>query len=91
MILPDSRYASGTLSVVDDPVRGSHQALNPAPPTEKIIQFTFYQVAVDDTIDMLAYQFMGKGQYWWMIADANPEILDWNNIPVGTIIRIPYA
>jgi hypothetical protein len=40
---------------------------------------------------MLAEQFLGKGQYWWMIADCNPEILDWNDLQVGTIIRIPSA
>lgn len=89
MIFPDSRYASGTVSVVDDPVRGQHQALDPAPPADRTFAFTFYQVTLDDTVDMLAYQFIGKGQYWWMIADCNPEILDWNDLQPGTILRIP--
>lgn len=91
MVLPDSRYASGTLSVVDDPVRGQHQSLSLAPVTEQTIQFTYYQTTADDTIDMLAYSFIGKGQYWWMIANANPEILDWNELVPGTVIRIPYV
>lgn len=89
MVNPDSRYASGTLSVVDDPVRGEHQALILPAPTEVTFTFTFYQWAADDTVDMLGFQFMGKGQYWWMIANANPEILDWNNVATGTVIRIP--
>lgn len=88
-VQPDSRYASGTLSVVNDPVRGTHQALVLPAPVETVFNFTFYQWAVDDTVDMLAYQFMGKGQYWWMIANANPEIIDWLNVPTGTIVRIP--
>lgn len=91
MILPDSRYASSTVTVVDDPVRGQHQAINVLPPPERTFSFTYYQVAFGETIDMLAYRFMDDGSYWWMIADANPEILDWNNLSPGTILRIPYV
>jgi nucleoid-associated protein YgaU len=86
---PDSRYTTATVTVVDDPLRGQHQSVDPASPTDRTIQFTFYQVDADDTADSLAYDLLGKGQYWWMIADANPEILDWNNLVPGTVLRIP--
>jgi hypothetical protein len=91
VILPDSRYASSTVVVVDDPVRGKHQAINVEPPPERTFAFTYYQVTAGETIDMLADRFMGNGQYWWMLADANPEILDWNNLTPGVIIRVPYV
>lgn len=91
MILPDSRYASSTITVVEDPLRGTHQAVTVLPPPERSFAFTYYQVVAGETVDMLADRFMGQGQYWWMIADANPEILDWNDLPTGTVLRIPYV
>lgn len=45
-----------------------------------------------DRLDLLAQQFYGNVDYWWVIASANPETLALNSlfIPVGTEIRIPY-
>jgi len=42
-----------------------------------------------DRIDILASRYYGNEASWWMIAEANPRILDWTTIPIGTIIRIP--
>lgn len=86
-----SRYASGTITVVEDPQRGQHQAIIPADPVDRSFAFTFYQFTDGDTVDMLGYQFFGAGQLWWMLADLNPEILDWNNVAVGTVLRVPYV
>lgn len=86
-----SRYAEGTISVVDDPQRGQHQEVVPGPAVDRSFAFTFYQVTDGDTVDMLGYTFFGAGQLWWMLADANPEIIDWNNLPVGAVLRVPYV
>lgn len=51
--------------------------------------FTYYQVEEDDTIDWIASEYFGDGRMWWAIADANPEILDWMHLPIGTVLRIP--
>lgn len=53
--------------------------------------FTFqqYQVTGADRLDTLAYDFYGDETKWFAIADANPEIIDWIDMPIGTIIRIP--
>lgn len=53
--------------------------------------FTFqsYQVTGNDRLDTLAFDFYGDETKWFAIADANPEILDWTNMPIGVIIRIP--
>ena len=87
----DSRYATASVVTVEDPVRGTHQALAVAPPQARSFNFTFYQVVEGDHVDMLAYQFFGKGQLWWMLADANPEITDWNFLTPGTMLRVPYV
>ena len=42
---------------------------------------------VGDRFDLLAEQFYGDSQLWWYIAKANN--LKFNNIEVGTTIRIP--
>ena len=41
-----------------------------------------------DTLDTLALKYYGSPIYWWIIADIN-NILDINDIPVGTELRIP--
>lgn len=86
-----SRYAESTITVVDDPQRGPHQTVVVAPPVDRSFAFTFYQVEEGDTADMLGYRFFGAGRLWWMLADANPEILDWNDLPFGTVLRVPYV
>ena len=90
MIGPTSRYATSTVSVVEDD-RGKHQSVNIPAPTDKTVSFTYYQVEATDRVDMLAFNLYGSGQFWWVLADANPEILDWTDLTPGTIIRIPNA
>jgi len=51
--------------------------------------FTYYAMTEGDRIDLLAMDLYGDGMLWWKIADANPEILDWTEIPIGTILRLP--
>jgi hypothetical protein len=41
-------------------------------------------------MENVAYQLLGEANSWWRIMDYNPEILDALNIPIGTLIRIPY-
>lgn len=68
-----------------------------------VITFTYYQVRASDRIDTLAYKFYGNSGLWWVIADANPEILDWSRMgnqivsttpgtaspTVGYLLRVP--
>lgn len=43
-----------------------------------------------DRIDLIAYEYLGNSQLWWIIAEVNRDkILDPLNIPVGTKLRIP--
>lgn len=85
-----SRYSKATVSTVTDH-RGTHQSVEVPAPTDMTFTFTFYQVEEGDRIDILASDLLGAGQLWWMLADANPEVLDWHNLDPGTIIRIPLV
>ena len=45
-----------------------------------------------DRLDLLAQQFYGDINLWWIISSGNPDIMPQNSlfIPVGEEIRIPY-
>lgn len=90
MITPTSRYANATVSTVVDH-RGTHQSVEVPAPTDLVFEFTYYMIEAEDRIDVLAHDLLGSGQLWWMLADANPEILDWHNLTPGTIIRNPLV
>ena len=88
MISATSRYNNAALTVVTDH-RGTHQVVNPQGPQELVVSYTYYQIAEFDTIDRIAEDVFGDGRLWWKIADVNPEILDWSDLTVGDIIRVP--
>jgi hypothetical protein len=92
MISQRSRYANATVSRV--PARDgvtAVQAIVPAEPEAKQVTFAFYRWTETDRIDNVARYFFEDETAWWVIADANPEILMWDEVEVGTIIRIPNA
>ncbi len=83
-----SRYINATISTVVDE-RGPHQSINQPLDSERSYQFTFYMIKEFDDIDKIASSVYGDGKLWWAISDANPEIMDWTTIKVGTTIRVP--
>ena len=90
MITATSRYANAAVDLVTDD-RGTHQSVSIPTPTDKTFSFTYYQVDEGESVDYLAYSFFGDGRLWWVLADANPEILDWSYMPGGLILRVPYV
>lgn len=90
MITPQSRYANTPVTTITDH-RGPHQVMAPVPNYTGSFAFTYYQVEEGDTPEWIAYSTYDDGRLWWTIANANPEILDWTDLPVGTILRIPSA
>ena len=90
-IAANSRYATNSLLTVD--VDGtSIQVILPNPPTATTFNYMTYIVNAADTIDNLAFQFYGDPTQWWVIANANPSIIDWNaGLVPGTTLLIPVA
>ena len=88
MILPGSRYSDSSLATVP---KGSGQAAVIVPSAQKPYSFTFisHTVAVGERIETIAYQYYRDATLWWRIADANPEMLWWDNLAPGTVLRIP--
>lgn len=63
--------------------------LRPSP--QWSFSFTMHRIADEDRIDLLAHRYLQDVTLWWMICDANPEVLDWINLTPGLIIRIPFV
>lgn len=48
-----------------------------------------YSWKTGDRLETLAMRFYRDPELWWIIAEANPEITDIQNISAGTVLRIP--
>lgn len=42
-----------------------------------------------ERLDQLSSKYYKTPRFWWMIAEANPQIDDFTNIKEGTLLRIP--
>ena len=91
MISVTSRYSNATVVTATDLDGNDITAIVFPTPVDTTIQFTYHQVTNFDTIDQLANQFYGDPQFWWQIANANPEILNWSSLTVGYLLRIPIV
>jgi phage tail protein X len=90
-ITADSRYVTATVTTAVGPDGETRQEMRPAFPRSRLISYTYYRVIDGERVDTIAHDFYGRGDFWWMIADANPEILDWMALDPGTVIRVPNA
>lgn len=48
----------------------------------------FHTVVAGDTLELLAYRYLGSSRAWWQLADANPGVFPLELLP-GSSIRIP--
>lgn len=88
MIQQGSRFADST--VITTEVRGKlAQVIVPGAQQPQTFTFLSYQLTVSDSLDLLAQRYYGDPAKWYIIADANPEIMMWWPLPVGQVIRIP--
>jgi phage tail protein X len=85
----NSRYQDSALATVTAPDGSQRVVIVPSPQLDYTFTFTEYQVIGSDRPDLLAWRFYSDATQWWQIADGNPEITDWTNVPSGTLIRIP--
>lgn len=56
-----------------------------------LMSYSEYRWKSGDRLDQLATDFYRDPEKWWIIAESNPEILDIQRIPAGTVLRIPSA
>lgn len=58
-------------------------------PVAYTFKYTYYVVNGSDRIDNIAATYLGDPTQWFIIAKANPQVMNWLNLTAGTIIRIP--
>ena len=91
MISNRSRYVRDSVSRVAGRDGILRSTIVPRTPNNVIFNYTYYSWVEGNRIDLLAYAFFNDPTRWWIIADANPEVFLWDELPSGTVIRIPYA
>lgn len=88
-----SRYEREPVSRVADANGDYHLTLFMRSPGKRYnstpFTWTNYIVKDNDRLDNVSYQFYGIPDLWWLIADANPEILDPMSLTTGAVLRIP--
>jgi hypothetical protein len=88
MISGKSRYVNNPVVLVSSN-RGPVVTIAPLPPQPRVLSYTYVRLADGDRLDLMAVRLYGDERLWWKIADANPEILDWTDVPMGTVLRVP--
>lgn len=88
-ISTNSRYANNKIVSLKDAAGKTRPTIVIEPPDEQRISFSTYTWQDGDQIEYLAWSAYQDEQAWWIIADANPEIMFWNDLPRGTEVRVP--
>lgn len=84
-----SRYANNTVENVTGTDGVTRQTIMPRTPVSRTAVVADYTWHNGDRVDLLAARSYGDETMWWVLADANPGILDWTAVPDGTIVRVP--
>lgn len=88
MISADSRYSQSAL--VTFTVNGAdRQVIVAGQQAPFTVTYSYHQVTGGETIDQIAYASYGDATRWWVIADANPEVMNWSTLASGSLIRVP--
>lgn len=88
---PFSRYASNQVAAIVDNHGVTRPTIVITTPNERRISFSTYTWKLGDQIEYLSYSAYGDEQSWWIIANANPEILFWDRLAPGVEIRVPHV
>lgn len=87
MIYEGSRYAKRPVQIDTAGryyVGGRHRIPRTAWPDNRA-----HTVKDGDTLWMLAWQYFGNAEYWWVIADFNDIKDPWAPLEPGTVLVIP--
>jgi len=86
----DSRYSVSAVEKLNT-TRGLVFTIVSGEQTDFSVTYTSYMWEEGDRVDLLADLHYGNVNKWYIIGDANPEVMDWSSVPPATIIRIPTS
>lgn len=84
-----SRYQRNTTALVPDRHGNLQLAIVHRRPSAQTLRVTDYRWREEERVDDVASRYYGSESSWWMIAEANPGILDWTQVPTGQQILVP--
>lgn len=71
---PRRRYSATAAFTWADPASAPFRGLMPRR-VRRHVGFVEYTLKPGDRLDALAQDFYGDGRFWWVIAEANPDVL----------------
>lgn len=88
VVHPFSRFAGQPL-YIDGGTKfwGTWAPVN-IPPHPADFYFTVTE-AVEGRLDLIAYRYYRTPELWWVIAEANNLFFPFEDVAVGTVLRIP--
>lgn len=89
MIFEESRYETASIVPIADNKGVYRSTIIPRRPPIPPVDYTVHQVVWGDSLDKLAHQAYGDAEFWWRIADANPDLTFPDELPVGALIKVP--
>lgn len=89
LISRTSRYQRNLTALVNDRAGNPQQFIVRRAPVTLTIQVNDYLWRQSDRADSIAAGYYGSESSWWMYAEANPQILDWSDVPPGSQVRVP--
>jgi nucleoid-associated protein YgaU len=89
VIFANSRYASSQVIALDKDGQVVNVIIQ-GQQTARTFSYVSHVLTTLDRLDNLSAQYFGDPTQWWVIANANPEIIDWTALTPGTIIRVPF-
>ena len=89
MIYAGSRYEDDPVDRVEVDGVYTPTVYHAPPPLVQGFSFALHVAEYGTRLDTLASSFYGDPELSWVIANANPEVLYPDQIPVGTVLRIP--
>lgn len=88
-IFEDSRYEVEPIT----PVMGSdgvfRATITPLLGPTELGDYTVHRVVAGDRLDTLAENAYGDAEFWWRIADANPQLEYPDTLVPGQLLAIP--
>jgi len=81
------RYDNIPLKKAEDGKRVTRSVLYPPIPRKE--SDIHVRTTAGDRVELVAYQFYGDVNLWWLIAEANAVGKGTFALPVGTLLRIP--
>jgi len=84
-----SRYQRNATALVADRSGNLQLAIVHRTPVEQNLRVSDYRWRASERVDEIAARYYGSESSWWMYAEANPQILDWTQVPAGQQIMVP--